>query len=266
MQKSINVENIDNNITIISLNRPKSLNALNADLANELFSSLSNVEHSKNCRCLIIRGNGGHFMAGGDLKSFSTELDNAPDERRKHFELFIGIVHPIIQCIKRMPKPVIASVEGAAGGFGMSLMMACDLVIASDKSFYTMAYSSIGTSPDGSSTWFLPRLVGLKKAMELALLSERFDSTKALDMGLINKVVPSNLLERETLELASKLAEGPTYAYAHTKRLINSSMENHLDSQLQAEAECFSDCASTDDFAEGVSAFIEKRKPKFKGQ
>lgn len=255
-----------NSIATLTLNRPDALNALNAELADDLFHNLASLENECSIRCVIIRGAGGHFMAGGDLKSFYKELERKPDERRRHFELFVGKVHPIIQTIKRMPKPVIASVEGAAGGFGMSLMMSCDLAIAANNSYFTLAYTLIGTSPDGSSTWFLPRLVGLRKAMELALLSDRFTAETAEKMGLINKIVTNNKLKEETNKLALRLAQGPTAAYANTKLLMNRSLESTLDSQLQAEAECFSKCAATDDFAEGISSFVEKRKPVFNGK
>ena len=252
-------------IATVTLNRPEVLNAVNATLAGELFHELATLERDAEVRCVILRGSGGHFMAGGDLKTFYGELERDPEERRRHFELFVGQVHPIVQTLRRMPKPVIASVEGAAGGFGMSLMMACDLAVVADNSFYTMAYTLIGTSPDGSSTWFLPRLVGLRKAMELAMLSDRFDAETAQAYGLVNRVVSADALEAETLALAERLANGPTHAYGNTKRLLNRSLESGLDAQLQAEAESFSDCAATEDFVEGIAAFVEKRNPSFKG-
>ena len=260
------ITSVDGSIATITLNRPKVLNALNADLVDDLFHSLSRFENQQNVRCLIIRGNVGHFMAGGDLKSFSEELDREPEERRRYFELFVGKVHPIIQAMRRMPKPIIASVNGAAGGFGMSLMMACDLVVAAENTIFTMAYSNIGTSPDGSSTWFLPRIVGLRKAMELALLADRFDAKEAENLGLVNKVVTAEKLNEYVDKLAERLACGPTHAFGNTKLLLNKSFDSALDSQLQAEAESFADCASTDDFKEGITSFVEKRKAVFLGK
>ena len=253
-------------VLTLTLNRPKVLNAINGPLTEQLFDALAAVENDARIRCVVIRGAGGHFMAGGDLKLFHGELDRDSDERRRFFEKFVYQVHPLIQVIKRLPKPVIASVEGAAGGFGVSLMLACDLVIAADTSFYTMAYCSIGTSPDGSSTYFLPRTVGLKKAMELALLCERFDAETARTLGMVKWVVPESALASETAKLANRLASGPTYAYGNTKRLLNASLHSSLDDQLQAEAESFSQCAGSADFVEGISAFVEKRKAKFKGK
>ncbi|SVE02323.1 uncharacterized protein METZ01_LOCUS455177, partial [marine metagenome] len=138
-----------NRVLTLTLNRPKVLNAINGPLSEQLFDELATVENDARIRCVVIRGAGGNFMAGGDLKLFHGELDRESDERRRFFEKFVYQVHPLIQVIKRLPKPVVASVEGAVGGFGVSLMLACDLVVAADSSFYTMAYCSIGTSPDG---------------------------------------------------------------------------------------------------------------------
>ena len=253
-------------VLTVTLNRPEVLNAVNGPLTEQLFDELAAVENDPGIRCVVIRGSGGHFMAGGDLKLFHGELDRDADERRRFFEKFVYQVHPLIQVIKRLPKPDVASVEGAVGGFGVSLMLACDLVIASDTSFYTMAYCSIGTSPDGSSTYFLPRAVGLKKAMELALLCERFDAKTAQELGMVNWVVPQQELPGETTKLAKRLASGPTHAYGNTKKLLNASLHSSLDDQLQAEAESFSQCAGSADFVEGISAFVEKRKAKFKGK
>jgi 2-(1,2-epoxy-1,2-dihydrophenyl)acetyl-CoA isomerase len=253
-------------VLTLTLNRPEVLNAVNGPLVEQLFDALAAAEYDSRVRCVVIRGGGGHFMAGGDLKLFHGELDREADERRRFFEKFVYQVHPLIQVIKRLPKPVVASVQGAAGGFGVSLMLACDLAIAADTSFFTMAYCAIGVSPDGSSTYFLPRSVGLKKAMELALLCERIDAATARDLGMINWVVAESELADETSRLARRLASGPTMAYGNTKKLLNASLHSSLDDQLQAEAENFAHCAGSADFVEGVNAFIEKRKPRFKGK
>lgn len=265
MAETVLTERADGVVTI-TLNRPEVLNAINGDMAEELFHALATAERDNAVRCLVLRGTGDHFMAGGDLKRFHGELDRESEERRRFFERFVYHVHPIIQSMRRMPKPIVASVRGAAGGFGMSLLMACDLAIAADTSFYTMAYINIGTSPDGSSTYFLPRIVGLRRAMELALLGERFDAETARSLGLINRIVPEADLEKETAALAARLAGGPTQAYGNTKRLLNRSLQSSLDDQLQLEAEMFADCASSEDFVEGIRAFLEKRAPAFKGR
>jgi 2-(1,2-epoxy-1,2-dihydrophenyl)acetyl-CoA isomerase len=168
--------------------------------------------------------------------------------------------------MRRMPKPIVASVAGAAAGAGVSMALACDLVIAADSAFFTLAYVHIGTSPDGSASFNLPRAVGIKKAMEIALLGDRFDAQTARDIGMINFVVPEADLQAETAKLARRLAQGPTHVYGNTKRLLYRSLENEWESQLQLEGETFADCAARADFREGVTAFAEKRKPNFTGR
>ena len=188
------------------------------------------------------------------------------EELRKEFILRIHDLHPIMFALRRMPKPVIASCQGAAAGAGVSMALACDLIIAAEDAFFTLAYCKIGTSPDGSASFHLPRAVGIKRAMEIALLGDRFDAQTAKDIGMINFVVPTADLASETNKLARRLAEGPTHVYGNTKALLYRSLESEFESQLQAEAESFADCASRQDFREGVTAFVEKRAPKFSGK
>jgi len=250
-------------ITTITLNRPKALNALDRNLTMGLRDAVFAAEQNRSVRCVVIRG-GEHFMAGGDLKWFDDLVRSRPPaENRIQFEGFVHEVHGLILSVRRMPKPVIAAVSGAAAGFGMSLMMACDLVIAADNAYFSLAYALIGASPDGGSTFALPRIVGAKKAMEIALLGERFDATTAERLGLVNRVVPSAALEQETSKLAARLAAGPTAVYGRTKALLNGSLNASLETQLQREAEAFAQSAAEPDFAEGIRAFIEKRKPQW---
>ncbi len=252
-------------VATLTLNRPKALNALNRELTLELREAVLAAEHDRGVRCLVIRG-GEHFMAGGDLKWFHERLATIEGvQLRTQFEAFVQEVHGVIISLRRMPKPVVASVRGAAAGFGLSLMLACDLALAADNAYFTLAYSLIGASPDGSSTFSLPRVVGQKKAMELALLGERFDAATAERLGLVNRVVPAASLEEETAKLAARLAAGPTAVYGRTKALLNASMQSSLEAQLQREAECFAQSASEPDFREGIAAFVEKRAPRFKG-
>ena len=253
-------------VATITLNRPQALNALNRELTLTLREAVFAVESDESVRCLVLRG-GEHFMAGGDLKWFRSLTEGkSPAQNRVQFEGFIQEVHTLIQSLRRMPKPVIASVRGAVAGFGMSLMMATDLVLAADSAYFTLAYTLIGASPDGGSTFALPRIVGQKKTMEIALLGERFDAATAERLGLVNRVVPVASLDAETQKLAARLAAGPTAVYARTKALINGSLNASLESQLQREAEAFAQSASEPDFQEGLAAFIEKRKPQFKGK
>jgi 2-(1,2-epoxy-1,2-dihydrophenyl)acetyl-CoA isomerase len=255
----------DGGVATITLNRPQALNALDQELTLALRDAVFTVEHDEGIRCVVLRG-GEHFMAGGDLKRFKTLAEGrSAAENRIQFEGFVREVHAVILSLRRMPKPVIAGVRGAVAGVGMSLMMAADLALAADSAYFTLAYTLIGVSPDGGSTFALPRIVGQKKAMEIALLGERFDAASAERLGLVNRVVPSSTLDSETAKLAARLAAGPTAVYARTKALLNGSLNASLESQLQREAEAFAQSTSEPDFQEGLAAFVEKRKPHFKG-
>ncbi|MDP6094586.1 MAG: enoyl-CoA hydratase [Gammaproteobacteria bacterium] len=252
-------------VATLTMNRPEARNALSMEMRSMLCDVLHDIERDSSIRCVVLKGAGDHFMAGGDVKGMGESIKQSPEEIRKQFMLRIHDLHPIMFAMRRMPKPIIASCHGASAGAGVSMALACDLVIAADDAFFTLAYCRIGTSPDGSSSFHLPRAVGIKRAMEIALLSDRFDATTAAAMGMINFVVPAADLDTETDKLATRLATGPTHVYGNTKALFYRSLESDFESQLQAEAEYFADCASRDDFREGVTAFIEKRKPLFSG-
>ena len=257
---------INDGIATLTMNRPEARNALSMDMRSELCNALHDVEIDASVRCVVLKGAGDHFMAGGDVKGMGETIKKSADEIKKEFMLRIHDLHPIMFAMRRMPKPIIASCRGAAAGAGVSMALACDLVIAAEDAFITLAYCKIGTSPDGSSSFHLPRAVGIKRAMEIALLGDRFSAQTAKDIGMINFVVPNDELESETQKLATRLAAGPTHVYGNTKALFYRSLESEFESQLQAEAEYFSDCASRPDFKEGVTAFIEKREPRFTGK
>lgn len=259
---------VEGPVATLTLNRPKSLNSLDEDVAVALLGALERVSQDESVRCLVLTGAGAHFMAGGDVKFFAAEVARESDReaRRQTFERFVGELTPIVYAMRSMPKPIVASVRGAVAGFGLSLMLGCDLVVAGDDAFFTLAYCHIGTSPDGASSYALPRVVGMKRAMEIALLGDRFDAKKALDWGLVNQVVPTAELEAATRALSTRLASGPTVAYGRTKALLHAAHANTLEAQLRLEARSFAACATTDDFAEGVTSFTEKRKPVFLGR
>ncbi len=252
-------------IATLTMNRPEARNALSMEMRAELCSALHDIEMDDSVRCVVLKGEGEHFMAGGDVKGMGESIKKSSEEIKKEFLLRIHDLHPIMFAMRRMPKPIIASCRGAAAGAGVSVALACDLIIAAEDAFFTLAYCKIGTSPDGSSSFHLPRAVGIKKAMEIALLGDRFDAQTAKDIGMINFVVPNDQLDAETDALANRLANGPTHVYGNTKALFYRSLESEFESQLQAEAEYFADCASRPDFKEGVTAFIEKREAKFTG-
>lgn len=250
----------------ITLNRPQSLNALNDEMMQDFSAALETVANDRGIRCVLIKGAGPSFMAGGDVKMFHKELGKSSAELHVRFQEFVGALHPIIERLVNLHVPVVAAVQGAVAGFGVSLTMLCDFVIAADDSYFTLAYIHLGTTPDGSSTWFLPRLVGLRRAKEIAMLGERIPAAEAARLGLAYKVVPRDSLESEAATFAARLAAGPTRAYGNTKKLLQASFNHTLGEQMDLEVASFAECASNPDFAEGVKAFVERRKPQFKGE
>jgi len=244
------------------MNRPEARNALSTEMVDALSSTLHALETDDSVRAIVLRGEGDHFMAGGDVKSFA-ELGASGADPRSLILHRIHHLHTIMFAMRRMPKPILAAVRGAAAGAGVSLAAACDLVMASDDAFFVLAYVNIGASCDLSGSWSLPRLVGLRKALEIALLGERFDVAEALRLGLVNRVVPEAELEPQVLALAQRLAGGPAQSIAQMKRLMRISFEHDLRGQLDAERAAFLSCAATHDFAEGLDAFRARREPRF---
>jgi 2-(1,2-epoxy-1,2-dihydrophenyl)acetyl-CoA isomerase len=264
-EKAHFVGTIEGNVARASFNRPDVLNAFSESMRDLSIAFLLEVEHDPDVRCVVLEGAGKHFMAGGDIKDFTSKFEESANSRRLYFEAACHKMHPLIFLLRRMPKPVLASVQGACAGLGVSLTLAADLVIAADTAFFTLAYSRIGTSPDGGATYFLPRVVGMKRAAELAMLGDRIDAATAERYGMINWVVPANALAEETKSMAERLVDGPAHAIGQTKALLSASFDRGLESQLQAEALSFSLCSAHEEMAEGVRAFIEKRPADFKG-
>lgn len=253
---------VADSIATITLNRPQVMNALDAGMIRRLREAAERVERETAVRAVVLRGAGAAFCAGGDVAAFRENATRVAAMVRE----VAGDLHHAVLALRRAPKPVLASVHGAVAGAGVSLMTAADLAIAAEGTKFTLAYSRIGASPDGGATYSLPRLVGYRKALELMLLSDTIDAQAASRLGLVNWVVDAERLAAETDAIARRLAQGATMAFGETKRLLHQGTEQALAAHLDAEIEAFARCAATRDFAEGVSAFVEKRKPLFKGQ
>ncbi len=248
-------------IARLRFNRPDALNAADEDMARAFLAACRALAQRTDLRVVVLSGEGRAFLAGGDLGRFHADLPGAADTARR----IIAPLHEAMLELAALPQPVIASLHGAVAGAGLSIALACDLAIAASNTSFTPAYGAIGTSPDGSLTWTLPRVVGMRKALELLLTGQRLDAQQAMELGLVNQVVAPEALETATMELAQRLAAGPTYALGQTKQLLRTSINRSLAEQLDAEAAGFAACASTQDFAEGVNAFFEKRAPHFRG-
>ncbi len=251
---------IDNNVAWISLNRPEVFNSFNREMALQLQTTLDDCNSNANVRALVITGNGKAFCAGQDLKEV-TDPELNPGFRKILEEHY----NPIIKKIRNIEKPIIAAVNGVAAGAGANIALACDIVVATEQASFIQAFSKIGLVPDSAGTFFLPRLIGFQKASALMMLGEKVTASEALALGMIYKIVPTELFDEEVRNLANNLAQMPTKAIGLTKRLLNQSMNNNLEQQLKLESDLQIEASSSNDYNEGVTAFVEKRKPKFKG-
>lgn len=250
-------------VAVLTLNRPTALNSLDRAMIDGLTAATTQAITDDAVRVIVVRGAGDHFMAGGDLKWFREEIDGRHPDIEAQFQRTIGEVQASTVRLRNSGKPVIVAVRGAVAGFALSLMLAGDFALAADNAYFTMAYCHIGLSPDGGATWFLPRMIGLRKATELAMLADRFDAGTAANLGLVNRVVPLADLDAEVDKLAARLVRAPARALARTKSLLQTSFDKTLEQQLATETNGFAACAAEPDFAEGLAAFAEKRKPVF---
>ena len=248
----------------IELNRPEVLNAWNGQFGDDLSSALSELAADESVRAIVVTGAGRAFSSGADLKDVGggfTTSDGRPDVYRTLTERY----HPIMKAIREMPKPVVAAVNGPAAGIGLSLALACDLVVAAESAFFQLAFVNIGLVPDGGSSLLVPSRVGFARAAELAMLGERLGARQALDWGLINRVWPDAEFGTECAKLLDRLAGGATRSYAGTKRQLNRWLYEQMNDQLEFEAQIQREMSGSADFAEGVRAFAEKRPARFTG-
>ncbi len=248
----------------LTLNRPDSLNAWTPELGAELRQVVDVDAADASVRAVLVTGAGRGFSSGADLKAgFDAHPDDGrPDVRKELHELY----HPVIAGVRRLEKPVVAAVNGPAVGIGASLAFACDLLLAGESAYFGLAFVNIGLMPDGGSTFLVPAAVGKARAFQMALLGERVPAARALDWGLVNYVYPDGELASEAEALVTKLAGGPTRSYAASKRALNTVLYPTMDEQLDLEADLQHEMARTDDFIEGVSAFVEKREARFAGR
>ncbi len=251
---------IEKNVGVITLNRPEVGNALNLEMAQELMEVAIHCSEDNDIRAVIITGAGNKFSVGGDLKSFANE----GNEISSHLKAVTAYLHQAISYFARMNKPFIGAINGVAAGAGMSLACACDLAYASEKSKFVMAYNKIGLTPDGSGSYFLPRIVGIKRALDLMYTNRMLDAKEALEWGIVNQVVSENELMSVVLELGENLANGPMEAYGATKKLFYHSLQETLESQMGLESQLLAERANSTEGKEGISAFLEKRKANYK--
>ncbi len=248
----------------VELNRPQALNAWNAQLGADLLRALRDIAADAAVRAVVVTGAGRAFSSGADLRDVSggkTTADGHPDVYTTLTERY----HPIMKIVREMPKPVIAAVNGPAVGIGCSLALCCDLILAAESAYFLLAFVNIGLVPDGGSSLFVPTRVGMARASELSMLGERLPAARALEWGLINRVIADEAFDSEVDALASRLAAGPTRSYGGTKRQLNSWLYSRMDEQLELEARIQQEMAGSADVLEGMTAFLEKRPPRFSG-
>lgn len=252
--------NLIEQVGVIKLNRPDKFNSFNREMALELQQTLKDCKLDKNCRAIVLTGNGKAFCAGQDL---AEAIDpNGPELTKIVKEHY----NPIIELIRNIEKPVIAAVNGVAAGAGANIALCCDIVVAAKSASFIQAFSKIGLIPDSAGTFFLPRIIGFQKALALCMTGDKVSAEEAEKMNMIYRYFEDEEFEVKTMELAKKLANMPTKGLGLTKKLFNESYNNNLSQQLDLEEKYQTVAGNTHDYNEGVNAFLEKRKPNFKGE
>jgi 2-(1,2-epoxy-1,2-dihydrophenyl)acetyl-CoA isomerase len=249
-------------VATLTLNRPDAYNALNLPLGRELFDATLQLDEDPEVRCVVVTGSGRAFCAGGDVKDFVDNLGRIG----VHIKELTTYLHGAISRLARSDKPVIMAVNGIAAGGGFSLALSGDLVVATESAKFTMAYSKIAASPDGSSSYFLPRLIGLRRAMELYFTNRVLTAHEAVEWGMITRAVPDAEFKGAVTTLARELAQGPSRSFGIAKRLLHQSTWESLETQMELEAQGIAACGHTEDFKAGVTAFAQKSTPTFRGR
>ncbi len=250
---------LDGGIATICFNRPQVLNALDVASAQEFLAACEQIARPASAvRVIVLRGAGRGFMAGGDLSVMQDDPEGGA-------RALIAPMHRGLALLAQQPAPVLASLQGAVAGAGLSLALGADLALAADDAVFNLAYSRVGASCDLGGSWGLPRIVGVRRALEISLLSDPVTAAQALDWGLVNRVVPAAELDAQTRALAQRLAQGPTAAYGRMRQLMRTSLDHSYGEQLDAERDAFLAGTATRDFKEGVAAFLARRKADFQG-
>jgi 2-(1,2-epoxy-1,2-dihydrophenyl)acetyl-CoA isomerase len=253
---------VADSVATITMNRPNEANALNLKMAQELADVAIRCDEDDSIRAVVITGVGRFFSAGGDIASFGVAGDVAPGLIKEMTMYF----HSAVSRLNRMNAPVVGAINGVAAGAGFSFAVSCDLIIAAESATFVSAYTAAGLSPDGSSSYFLPRQIGMKRSAELMLLNRRLSAQEALEWGIVTRVVPEGEALEAAQQVARELAAGPTLAYGAVKHLLHETLSSSLETQMELESRMIADMARTDDGKEGITAFLNKRKPEFRGQ
>lgn len=253
---------VKDHVAHITLNRPEALNAINLEWSKDLMHAILQCDEDPDIKAVLISGAGNHFCAGGDLKAFLRQGKDLP----LHIKEVTTYLHAAISRMVRMDAPVIAAIHGYAVGAGMSLALACDFVLAARSARFSVAYTRVGLTPDGSMSYFLPRTVGLKRAIELTLTNRMLSAEEACSLGIVTRVVPGEELLAQANQLASQLASGPLKSFGAAKRLMRSGWNETLETQMENESQAIAAITRTHDTQEGIVAFVEKRTPQYKGE
>lgn len=253
---------VKDGIAHIVLNRPEAVNSINLEMSRDLMHAILQCDEDPSIRAVVLSGNGRLFCAGGDLKTFTSQGKHLPYYIKEVTTYF----HAALSRLMRMDPPVVAAVQGFAAGAGMSLALACDIVIAAQSAQFNVAYTRVGLTPDGSLSYLLPRFIGLKRALELTLTNRTLSADEALDWGLITKVVSDAELLSQAKAIAIQLAAGAPKALGAAKRLLHGGWTETLETQMEYESRTIASMAHTSDTQEGIKAFVEKRTPKFRGE